>query len=55
MLVSYFAYSLTLKIEATYSSEVSADFYLTARCNIPEDVNLHSHRCENFRQIFRKI
>jgi hypothetical protein len=54
-LVSYFAYSLTLKIEATYLSEVSVDFYLAVQRNIPEDITLHNHRCENLKQIFRMI
>jgi hypothetical protein len=40
--VAYFAYSSTLKIEAVRSSELSVNFYQTARCHIPEDDNVHS-------------
>jgi hypothetical protein len=43
MLVSCFAQSSTLKMEATRSSETSAEFQRTARCYIPEDRTLHNH------------
>lgn len=39
MLVSRFVYFLTLRLEATYSSETSADFQQLARRNIPKDRN----------------
>jgi hypothetical protein len=48
-LVSCSAYSLTLKMEETYSSETSVDFQLTTRRYIPEDSALHNHRCENLK------
>jgi hypothetical protein len=48
MLVSYLAYSLTLKMEATSSSEMWADFQQqTTWRYIPEDKTLHNHCCEN--------
>jgi hypothetical protein len=31
------AYSLTMKMEATYSSETSVDFHLTTRRYVPQD------------------
>jgi hypothetical protein len=34
------AYSLTLKMEATYSSEMSADFQQTTPLYIPQDITL---------------
>jgi hypothetical protein len=40
LLVSFFAYFLTLKMETTYSSETSIDFLRTTRRDIPEDRNL---------------
>jgi hypothetical protein len=45
-LVSSSAYSLTLKMEAIYSSETSVDFQ---RTTIPEDRTPHIHRRENLR------
>jgi hypothetical protein len=45
--VSCLAYSSTLKMEATCSSETSLDFHWTTRRYIPEDRNHHSHDCEN--------
>jgi hypothetical protein len=36
-LVSWFAYSLALKMEVTWSSETSADYQQTTRHYIPED------------------
>jgi hypothetical protein len=47
MLVSCLAYSSTLKLEETCSSETPADFQRTTRRYIPEDGTLHNHRCEN--------
>jgi hypothetical protein len=40
-LVSYLAYSSTLKMEATCSSETSEDFQRTTRRYIPEDRTLN--------------
>jgi hypothetical protein len=40
MLVSCLAYSLTLKMEAIYSSEMSVDFQWTTQHYIPEDSTL---------------
>jgi hypothetical protein len=37
-LVSYMAYSSTLKMEAKYSSETSVDFQQTTQCYIPKIV-----------------
>jgi hypothetical protein len=42
----FLAYSLTQKMEATFSSETSVDFERTTRRYIPEDLNLHKRRCE---------
>jgi hypothetical protein len=39
-LVSYLAYSSTLKMEATCSSETSVDFQRTTHHYIPEDIIL---------------
>jgi hypothetical protein len=47
MLVSCLAYSLTLKMEAACSSEMSVDFQRTTRRDIPEDIRRNSQRCEN--------
>jgi hypothetical protein len=49
MLVSCLAYSSTLKMEATCSSETLADFQWTTRCYIPDDIILHNHRCEKIQ------
>jgi hypothetical protein len=43
------AYSSTLKMEATYSSETLVDFQRTTQCHIPEDITLHNHFCENLK------
>jgi hypothetical protein len=40
MLVSYLAYSSTLKMETKYSSETSVDFQLTTRSYMPEERTL---------------
>jgi hypothetical protein len=49
MLVSSWAYSSTMKMEAVRSSETSADTQRTTRSYIPEDSTLHNHRCENLK------
>jgi hypothetical protein len=41
MLVSFLAYSSTLKMVVTCSSETSADFQQTAQLYIPEDRTIH--------------
>jgi hypothetical protein len=41
--------NLALKMEATCSHETSVDFQRTTRSYIPEDWNLHNHRCENLK------
>jgi hypothetical protein len=46
-LVSCSAYSWTLKMEATCSSETSVDFQRTTHRYIPEHRTLHNHHCEN--------
>jgi hypothetical protein len=48
-LVSYLAYSSTLKMEAICSSEISVGFQRTTRRYLPEDGTLHNHRCENLK------
>jgi hypothetical protein len=48
-LVSCSAYSVTLKIEAVYSSETSVDCQQTTRRYIPEDSRLYNLRCENLK------
>jgi hypothetical protein len=47
MLDSCLVYSLTLRMEATYSSKTSADFQQTMQCCIREDRTLHHHHCKN--------
>jgi hypothetical protein len=42
MLVSCLAYSSTMKMEATYSSETSVDFQRTKRRYIPEDKTIQN-------------
>jgi hypothetical protein len=49
MLVSCLAYSSTLKMEITYSSETSISFQRTVRRYIQEDRNIYNHRCENLK------
>jgi poly-D-alanine transfer protein DltD len=44
----------TLKMEAIYSSETSVDARSTQR-HIPEDDNLHSHRCESLKSYLFKL
>jgi hypothetical protein len=48
-LVSCLVNSSNLEIEATCSSETSADFQLTTWRYIPEHEILHNHRCENLK------
>jgi hypothetical protein len=43
----------TLKTDAIRSSETSVHTRYT-RCQIPEDGNLHSHRCENLKSYITK-
>jgi hypothetical protein len=45
-LVSYLAYSSTIKIETCYS-ETSVDLQRTTWSYIPEDKTLYKHRCKN--------
>jgi hypothetical protein len=35
--------------EVVSTSEMSANFYETIWCYIPEDSHLHTHRCENLK------
>jgi hypothetical protein len=49
MLISCLAYSLTVKMEATCSSETSVDFQRTTSRYIPDYKVLHNHRCENLK------
>jgi hypothetical protein len=46
---TYLVYSLTLKTDAVWFSETSANFSCITRHHIPEYNTLHSHRCENLR------
>jgi hypothetical protein len=49
-MASCLAYSSTLKMDATCSSETSVDFKRTTRRYIPEDRRpLHNHRCSNLK------
>jgi hypothetical protein len=48
-LVSCLAYSLTLKMETTFSSETSVGFHWITQHYIPEHGILHNHCCENFK------
>jgi hypothetical protein len=49
LLVSCLAYSSTLKMEATCSSEKWVGFQRTTRLYIPEGRTLSNHRCENLK------
>jgi hypothetical protein len=49
MLVSCLAYSLSLKMEVTCSTETSVDFQWTTHCYIPGDRTLHDNDCENLK------
>jgi hypothetical protein len=44
ILVSCLAYSYTLKMEATHSSETSVDFQRTTLCYTPKDITLHKEK-----------
>jgi hypothetical protein len=48
-LVSCFAFSSNLMIEAKFSSEASVDFQRTIRRYMPEDRTLRNNRCENLK------
>jgi hypothetical protein len=48
-MVSYWAYSSTLKMDPTYSTQMSLDFQRTAQCYIPEDRTPRNHRCDNVK------
>jgi hypothetical protein len=49
MLVSFLAYSSTLKMEATCSSETSIDFQKITLRFVSEGSTLHNHRWENLK------
>jgi hypothetical protein len=49
-LVSCSACSLTLKMEAICSTEMSVDFHWTTQRYIPEDSTHHNHHCENLKK-----
>jgi hypothetical protein len=49
MLVYRSAYFSTLKMEATFSSEMSIDFQRITLRYIPEDRTLHNHKSENLK------
>jgi hypothetical protein len=49
MLVYCVAYSSTLKMEATCSSETSVDYQRTAFCCFPEDITLPNHHSEDLK------
>jgi hypothetical protein len=49
MLISCMVYFQTLKMQATCSSETSADIQRTKRCYIAKERALHNHRCENLK------
>jgi hypothetical protein len=53
VLLFCFAYSSTLKIEVTCSSETSVYLQRTTWRHIPEDRTIHNHRCENFKSCKR--
>jgi hypothetical protein len=52
-LVSFSAYSSSLKIVATCSPVISVDFQRTTWPYIPEKRTLHIHRCEHLKSSFR--
>jgi hypothetical protein len=49
LLISSLAYSSTLKMVVTCSSEMSVDFQQTTQHYIPKDRPLHNHCCEIFK------
>jgi hypothetical protein len=52
--VSCLAYSLTLKMEATCSSEM-VNFQQTTQHYTPDDRTLHNHQCENLKSYMVQI
>jgi hypothetical protein len=52
LLVCHCTFSSTLKMEATYSSKMSVNFYQNIGRHIPRDSNLHSYCCENLKSNF---
>jgi hypothetical protein len=48
-LASSFAYSTTLNMVGTCSSETSVDFQQTKRRYFPEDGTIRNERCENLK------
>jgi hypothetical protein len=54
-LISFLAYSFTLKMEAACSSETSVDTQRTTRRYIPEDRTLHNHRYENLKSYKKRV
>lgn len=51
ILVYCLAYYYTLNMEAKFYFEISVDFQ---RHYIPEDINIHNHRCESPKSYFLK-
>jgi hypothetical protein len=51
------AYSSTLNMQATCSSEISFAFRQSSRHYIPEDINLHNYRYENLKsyEVLKKL
>jgi hypothetical protein len=49
LLVTYLAYSSTVKMEAVRSSETSVTCYRITEYHIAEDSNLRSHYCDTFK------
>jgi hypothetical protein len=49
MLVSWLAYSSTLKMKATCSPKTSLNFQWTTWPSFPEDRTIHNHCCENLK------
>jgi hypothetical protein len=55
MLVSSFAYSSSLKMEATFSFETSLNFQWTIRRCITEYGTLHNHSCKKVKKVKVKL
>jgi hypothetical protein len=47
MLVSYFAYTSTIKMETTHSSEMRVNFQWRLHGVVSQKTELHNHHCEN--------